>query len=210
MTSAAAAATAALVASHRCHHAFFDVGANIGVQTRKLFQPKYYAGAGFVKIFHKHFGDQRECRVCAILIEPNPHHALRLQSLQERYRAAGAAVLVIHAAAGTLDGSVSFHTTSATKADTWNDVAATTSAVWRGMEARGFKYNQLNASVTVPVIDLAQIIHRVRSSLVGVTGQRDASRIVMKLDIESSEYTVVPHLVEAALVAVLAGVLVSC
>ena len=99
-------------------------------------------------------------------------------------------MLVIHAAVGTSDGGhVPFHTTKAGGTDAWEDVAATTSGVWRGMQVRGYKWNKLNATVEVPVIDLAQLVLRARSSLIAVnsTKGRDDSRIVMKLDIEASE-----------------------
>ena len=36
-----------------CTHAFLDLGANAGVQTRKLHQPKLYARSHFVPLFQK-------------------------------------------------------------------------------------------------------------------------------------------------------------
>ena len=53
----------------------------------------------------------RNCRVCAIGFEPNPRHAAHLEVLQATHNAAGVGVLVIKAAATTVDsGSLTFFT----------------------------------------------------------------------------------------------------
>ena len=71
----------ALFRKHGCRHAYLDVGTNIGVQIRKLFEPHKYPGAEVLPIFANLFGPQR-CKVCAIGIEPNPRHTLRLNMLK--------------------------------------------------------------------------------------------------------------------------------
>ena len=60
-----------LFAKHRCSHAYLDVGSNIGVQLRKLFEPHKYRGASVLPVFDQHFGSEpsARCRVCAIGIE---------------------------------------------------------------------------------------------------------------------------------------------
>lgn len=85
----------ALFASHKCTHAYLDVGSNIGVQLRKLYEPRKYRGASVLPIFDAHFGADR-CRVCAIGVEvydgrtrhrlrqpsnPNPLIAQRFRSV---------------------------------------------------------------------------------------------------------------------------------
>ena len=40
-----------------CYHVYLDVGSNIGVQVRKLYQPAYYPGAGVLKVFQEAFGE---------------------------------------------------------------------------------------------------------------------------------------------------------
>ena len=39
-----------------CYHVYLDVGSNIGVQVRKLYQPGFYPGAGVLKVFQEAFG----------------------------------------------------------------------------------------------------------------------------------------------------------
>ena len=53
-----------------CTHAFLDLGANAGVQTRKLHQPKLYARSSFVPLFQK-AGFYKDGAVrCAVGFEP--------------------------------------------------------------------------------------------------------------------------------------------
>ena len=39
-----------------CHHVYLDVGSNIGVQIRKLFEPEKFPNAGIHSFFQKSFG----------------------------------------------------------------------------------------------------------------------------------------------------------
>ena len=40
-----------------CYHVYLDVGSNIGVQVRKLYQPQYYPGAAALNVFKEAFGE---------------------------------------------------------------------------------------------------------------------------------------------------------
>ena len=81
-------AVARFVAERGCEHVFFDVGANIGVQIRKLAEPQKYAGAPLHERFRALFGPPPWCRVCTIAFEPNPVHGKRLDALEARLRRA--------------------------------------------------------------------------------------------------------------------------
>ena len=93
-----------LLVTHRCEAVYLDVGSNIGVQIRKLFEPHKYPGAPVHSLFTETFASTDRCRVCAIGVEPNPRHRPRLSQLQTRLTAAGAGVTVFEAAAGSADG----------------------------------------------------------------------------------------------------------
>jgi len=43
-----------------CYHVYLDVGSNIGVQIRKLFEPEKYPKGGIHSIFDKYFGTPKE------------------------------------------------------------------------------------------------------------------------------------------------------
>lgn len=78
---------------------FLDAGANIGMQTRKLFEADKVSGClqtgdrhrCYKDLFTDAFGTIQQRRrpewgVCAFLFEPNPVHTLRLKQLEAAYR----------------------------------------------------------------------------------------------------------------------------
>ena len=69
---------------------YLDVGSNIGVQVRKLFEPQKYPEAKIHKIFNTYFGDIEERNiifegnsnfVCAVGLEPNYNNAEYLKEI---------------------------------------------------------------------------------------------------------------------------------
>lgn len=81
--------------THRCEAVYLDVGTNIGVQIRKLFEPQKYPGAPVHSVFAETFASTDRCKVCAIGVEPNSRHRKRLSQLQFRLSAAGAGVHIL-------------------------------------------------------------------------------------------------------------------
>jgi len=71
-----------------CVHVYLDMGSNIGVQIRKLYEPSKYKGATILPLFEKYFGSDRSV-VCAVGFEPNPAHEDKLKNLEKTYRACG-------------------------------------------------------------------------------------------------------------------------
>jgi hypothetical protein len=77
-----------------CRYIYFDVGSNIGVQVRKLFQPELYPGAKILPHFEQYFGSpefrrRNDSGVCAIGFEANPSHSKRLKRLEKCYQEMG-------------------------------------------------------------------------------------------------------------------------
>ena len=71
--------------SDGCYHVYLDVGSNVGVQVRKLFQPKLYPDAAIHKVFNEFFGGPtlRDTKtICAVGFEPNPNHEQRLKGIK--------------------------------------------------------------------------------------------------------------------------------
>ena len=77
-----------------CYHIFLDVGANIGITVRKLFEPHLYPDAKFLTYFDQQFGSIKERKeklaldskyICAVGFEPNPIHVERLHKLETAY-----------------------------------------------------------------------------------------------------------------------------
>ena len=75
-----------------CWHVCLDLGSNVGLQVRKLYELQQFKNASIQHVFHKYFGqDQLERRqhVCAIGFEPNPRHHASLKAIQSRYNELG-------------------------------------------------------------------------------------------------------------------------
>ena len=181
----------ALFAGAGCQSVYIDVGTNIGVQLRKLFEPRKYPGAPALRVFDDVFGRDRDpCGVCAIGIEPNPHHEQRLERLERRLRGAQARVLVLRAAASDADSVTQLALEHRDQESTNKDVGATAAPTWAGTRAAWSA-----AIVDVRTVDLARVIARVHRNLQLQHGaDRGESRILMKLDVEGAEYKILPHL----------------
>jgi hypothetical protein len=78
-----------------CQHFYIDMGTNIGIQLRKLYEPHYFPGAQALPTFDMYFGNEKatnnrtRSNVCSIGFEPNHVHFDRLNGLQNKYRMAG-------------------------------------------------------------------------------------------------------------------------
>ena len=165
---------------HDCHHVYMDVGTNIGVQLRKLFEPWKYPDAAVLPTFERLFGPVPRCNVCALGFEPNQRHKARLKHIQASLRGAGAAVLILHAAALTYDGTIAFDPGHDGQNEDWGG----TTAPWRQSSPEA-SHNRVVA------IDLARVLSHVQQHL---SSRRAEASVFMKLDVEGSEYLVLPHL----------------
>ena len=191
----------AFLAKYRCEHVYLDVGTNIGVQIRKLFEPHLYrTNVKVSKHFEAAFGPAPRCHVCAIGFEPNPRHKARLDAVEERLAAAGFGVLIFRAAAGASDGSLLLQL--GVRKSKAQDAGASTLGIGR--------YGG-HSSVLVRQMRLSRIIRHVHRQLGSVRAQqllsassrgsasarreaRRGARILMKLDVEGSEVAVLPDL----------------
>ena len=207
-----AAREAALSAVDGCWHVYLDVGSNQGVQVRKLFEPKLYPRASSLQIYERLLGDQRARRqsVCALGIEANPAHDARLKELEQRYAALGwrTRFLVSTAAARNDNGTAFFLDRSgdplAHGTEWW---ASTVQHRYNSQDAlvRGGHAPSANRSwesVRVRTIDLAWLVERILlrrlpSRPQGTTGP---PRLLVKMDIEGGEYSLLPLLLARGLI----------
>ena len=176
-----------LLYRYKCEHFYVDMGTNVGVQIRKLYQAEKYPGASALPVFDQYFGTGRRCNVCSIGFEPNPSHRKHLYALQKRFNNAGIGVLIFFGAANTYTGILEFGTKNK-KIDKNQD--------WGGsvVQASNSKLRQ-SYFRSVRSIDVARIIRILDSHLRSRgSSSRGSGKIVMKSDIEGSEFTVFPHL----------------
>lgn len=166
-----------------CKFVYLDVGTNIGVQIRKLFEPSRYPMAPVAPIFDDFFGADRKSlalsqSLCAIGIEMNPSHSARLSELQRHYtQDCGYMVdIMTETAASTFNGKIDFWTDGDMQHEEWG------ASVIFPTRPELQKPPQ-----TVSALDLAAFI---------ITELAPYSKkIVMKLDVEGAERDLVPRLI---------------
>ena len=182
----------ALLRTHSCEHAYLDVGSNIGVQIRKLFEPSLYpmSEQTSLQAFQGIYGPAPRCHVCAVGLEPNPRHAERLRLLEDKLITAQAPVAILRAAAATANGAIDFFIP--TVADGSNDRGA------RGVRPTGaYRGLDVGKRVRVEALDLARLIRKVRGAL------PEGAQMLMKMDVEGMEQTILPHLIDSRAICLL-------
>lgn len=95
--------------TNRCQHIYLDMGTNIGVQIRKLYQPEGYPNAVALPVFSKYFNGSSRRSVCAVGFEANAVQTSRLLALQESYRSADfPCVIFTSSAISNRNGTIDF------------------------------------------------------------------------------------------------------
>lgn len=93
-----------------CYHVFLDIGANIGVHGRFLYEPHKYPNSRYsVPLFEKEYGSNRDPRdFCVFEFEANSKHWPRLQEVAASYSKQGWRYHVIEAAVSDYEGFTTF------------------------------------------------------------------------------------------------------
>ena len=176
-----------------CYHVFLDVGSNIGIHARFLFEPdKYPDSKSSVPSFAREFGYPRDNRdYCVFSFEPNPKFEQRHLDLQQAYEAIGWRYTPIIAGASNADGNMTFYHSAFEDKDWETGFSAETPTTLYGANA---------TKKTVRIIRLASwIINEIQdreipSSTPYSENATEEPKVIMKLDIEGLEFKVFPDL----------------
>ena len=166
-----------------CQQVFLDVGSNRGTHVRKLFEPEKYPDAPFLALHDKSFGDatwrsqpSSTTGICAVGVEPNPRFAAAHQVIAADYALQGWKVRFLPVAAGDHEGVLSMRTGAAEDAySEWGFSAYHTADETHEIEKQ------------VRLAPLSDVIAQINASVPGGIP-------LMKMDIEGSEYEVMPDL----------------
>lgn len=212
-----------------CWHVYVDVGSNIGVQTRKLFEPSKYwtrdensSLQETHRIFTRYFGEQatRRAHCCAVGFEPNPHHHQRLKLIEETYTSLGWRTNFLPLAASVRSGTSIFHYDTSKTGRSHHEWGASLVATdynqKSGLNSNGDKSHQaghFGRRTKVGVVDLAQwlgsqVLARRLPTLPSKPSLGTPS-LVMKVDVEGAELDVLPRLVHTRVLCHFAHVMVE-
>ncbi|CAB4065656.1 unnamed protein product [Lepeophtheirus salmonis] len=166
-----------------CTHVYLDVGTNIGVQIRKVFEPHLYPEAKMHPYFNKHFGgpEYRKSRVCAIGFEPNPRFEKRLKELESKYNRCGYRVKIFTktaVSAFTQKGGMDF----------WSDGQEESNELGGTIVKVG-----QNPSLNKGSVDLIRLSDLVLNQ-VNKRNKSEDGVVLLKMDIEGSELEVLTDL----------------
>ncbi|KAL7538624.1 hypothetical protein ACHAWF_006154 [Thalassiosira exigua] len=177
-----------------CYHIFLDGGANIGVHGRFLLEPHKYPDAELAHlIFSNIFGppEKRDNRdFCIFEMEANPSHYQTLKEKEKAYAKMGWRYKAMNVGLSDRDGTMPFYRRNDNQKEEW------------GFSIR--KYFDDAEQVDVPIIRFSSWLKEhvlVRSIPTKVYGEYNQKGpvIVAKLDIEGSEYVVLPDLISSGI-----------
>ena len=167
-----------------CRYVFLDVGSNIGNHVRFLYEAEKFPGSSYAKIFNETFPVNRgRPDVCAFGWEANSAHVPWLNRLQQAYKQQGwLAHWFAPVAVADKDGTIEFWHVNDTSHNEW-----------------GYSMRHLGAGFkeVVRAMDLARWInaHVHRRRVPDAIREDDPPpAVVMKMDIEGSEFSVLPSL----------------
>ncbi|KAL3940447.1 MAG: hypothetical protein SGARI_000963 [Bacillariaceae sp.] len=171
-----------------CYHIFLDVGANIGVHGRFLYEPHLYPKTrASVPLFEQKYGGDRSNEdYCVFEVEANPAHWPTIENKSRAYAAMGWRYELIRAAAMDKNGTMNFYHDNDEAHNEW----AFSLTDW----------GNYSKHIAVPTFRLAdwiqnEILER-KIPLVPPSGRNYSKPIVgMKMDIEGSENLVLPDLI---------------
>ncbi|XP_052791352.1 uncharacterized protein LOC128225413 [Mya arenaria] len=169
------------VHEEECRYVYLDLGSNKGVQIRKLFEPALYPGAEILPYFDKIFGnvDHRRKYACAFGFEANPRHFSRLKYIENAYRRKGFRVTFYNnAVSNEQNKNVTIYSETNFDLD-WG----------AGILDVAIHDKENMTRYEVPTVDIVKFINKEIKPL-------NPKAVFVKMDIEGSEYTVLPHMVK--------------
>ena len=178
-----------------CQHVYLDLGSNVGMQVRKLFEPELFpdSAGDSIAVFQRFFGPvtERRANSCAIGVEMNPVHATRLKALESAHSQQGWRTRFFTRTAVGVDFSTGTYDHTGTK-DTPLDLSAKVNfAPPAVVGERGESGGRSAGDFSINFINAAELITAVAARKLPSEG---AAHIVAKLDIEGGEHLVLPHL----------------
>lgn len=178
-----------------CKFLYVDIGSNIGVQIRKLFEPASYPEAKVLPVFNEHFGTANargkpsaESGICAIGLEANPQFEERLRTVEKHHRENGwnTKFFVPRIVSNDDNSNMTFYVDGRASKNHWGSSTNKAQA-----QASSSKEGEIKA-VSVSSIDISNFF---KSTIL----REEKKKVIAKMDIEGSEYIVLPKMLEAGL-----------
>lgn len=175
-----------------CNHVFLDLGCNIGVQIRKLYEPEKFRNqkSAILQTFNYYFGSTRH-EVCAFSFEPNPKHQPRLREMEAVYQTLGWRYHHVNAAVSTRNATLSLLRRNNNNFD-FAAVLMKDLSRFKNISSTTFN------TVQVTVIDFIEFMKR---HIINrrINHPHNKGKVVVKMDVEGEEYALLPSLISSGL-----------
>ena len=185
-----------------CYHVYIDVGTNIGVQIRKLFEPQKYPEAYVNPLFDSLFGNITERlqtsqdgghMVCVIGFEPNSHHTNYLKEVESSYQKCGWKVNILtETAASDRQGTSTFYSDEAYSNMEWGGGILSPNINKVAVTAKDKTSKSFQDVTLIRLSDFLKNIVGTRKLPNPTNPSLPPPNVVMKMDIEGSEVDVLP------------------
>lgn len=185
-----------ILSSGSCKHLYIDFGTNIGMQIRKLYEPLKFPGNKIEQHYKYYFGDDRNS-VCSIGFEANSLHTERLQKVENYYTYLNFSCVIF------TDSVVHTHLAPVT--------------FYRDDRSPEDKH-EWGASILIPSgknstiigVDTNNFIHEIYNIWkLSSNYDRTTSKIFAKMDIEGSEFQVLPTMLTRGSLCLISGMSVE-
>jgi hypothetical protein len=186
-----------------CTHVFLDLGSNLGVQVRKFFEPQLFQRqqSSLLRALDHTFGYNRTHSLqqrssnCVFSFEPNPKHTHRLQHMQAVYQSLGYRYMHFPVAVSTENSTVTL-----LREVSSNDAAAKLIKNKADLSDKRLQQvaSRTGTTVDTHTIDFVEFLQKhimERKLPEGVSSTQ--SRVMIKMDIEGEEYSLLPALVSS-------------
>eukprot|EP01083_Nonionella_stella_P025829 71134_1 len=171
----------------KCPNIYIDLGSNIGVQIRKIFEPEKYPETSISYVLNKtmkHFAkflgrdiETRRKHCCVFGFEANPKHEQRLKEIEQCYNLLGWKTHFQIRAVSDIDNEIA-NIVMANSSDPSNPY----------LGARMSKY-KFGVNMQVHTIDIANWIWN-------LVQHHKPHNILMKMDIEGAEFKALPKMLQ--------------
>lgn len=205
-----------------CKHVYLDLGANIGVHNRFLFQPQLYPLTSMRSAFDESFGSAEKRAlpsadsVCAFAFEANPLHTMRLKAMEKCYLGRGhrLKVFVPNAVSDNTVESLYFQRSKRDNAVMWFGKVTSRHQIYvevKKQHGDRFSKDEIYSIIQnnrddlhdllpdmanyteVKAIDIGPFIHQHIKDRV-YDQSNGYGTVMAKMDIEGSEFAVLPHM----------------
>ena len=206
VTSVLSTLSRPLIEVDGCRHVFIDLGCNLGSNVAALYEFPHEpqgrrAKSSLNRAFERYFGtsaQQRQRDACAICVEPNLHHAERLRLMETEHRKAGWRTTFLPRAASDVDGrELNFFFDGSRRGRKHGEWGA---SVFSTKDNRGTD-GVANASAPTLTLDVARLLQQrvLPRRLPASTGDAKRPAVIIKMDIEGSEFSVLSRLLALGL-----------